>query len=173
MAGENLWSEKNSMFSLCFLSFKFSMSLSTWSSGLSLLLVLRHCFGSRKVSVVRKTLYVPFNSNAVFTCDQTHALHFFFLAEQKPMQWENSLYFIWFKFITRARWKVLGLAYIKLGTSGRWVGTRHSSVSFLGRTFKYYVFAPMGKFQLELNYLYFPPSSHLIYVCFCPVGLLL
>ena len=27
----------------------------------------------------------------------------------------------------------------------------------------------MGRFQLELIYLYFPPSSHLIYVCFCPV----
>ena len=26
-------------------------------------------------------------------------------------------------------------------------------------------------FDLELIYLYFPPSSHLIYVCFCPVGL--
>ena len=38
-------------------------------------------------------------------------------------------------------------------------------------TFKYHVFAPMGRFQLELIYLYFPPSSHLIYVCFCPVGL--
>ena len=38
---------------------------------------------------------------------------------------------------------------------------------------KYHVFAPMGRFQLELIYLYFPPSSHLIYVCFCPVGLLL
>ena len=25
--------------------------------------------------------------------------------------------------------------------------------------------------RLELIYLYFPPSSHLIYVCFCPVGL--
>ena len=38
-------------------------------------------------------------------------------------------------------------------------------------TFKYHVFAPMGRFQLHLIYLYFPPSSHLIYVCFCPVGL--
>ena len=38
-------------------------------------------------------------------------------------------------------------------------------------TFKYHIFAPMGRFQLELIYLYFPPSSHLIYVCFCPVGL--
>ena len=28
----------------------------------------------------------------------------------------------------------------------------------------------MGRFQLELIYLYFPPSSHLIYVCFCPVN---
>ena len=28
-----------------------------------------------------------------------------------------------------------------------------------------------GCFDLELIYLYFPPSSHLIYVCFCPVGL--
>ena len=32
-------------------------------------------------------------------------------------------------------------------------------------------FAPMGRFQLELIYLYFPPSPHLLYVCFCPVGL--
>ena len=29
----------------------------------------------------------------------------------------------------------------------------------------------MGRFQLELLYLYFPPSSHLKVVCFCPVGL--
>ena len=29
-----------------------------------------------------------------------------------------------------------------------------------------------GKMNL-LFYLYFPPLSHLIYVCFCPVGLLL
>ena len=38
-------------------------------------------------------------------------------------------------------------------------------------TFKYHVFAPMGRFQLELIYLYFPPSLHLIVGCFCPVGL--
>ena len=33
-------------------------------------------------------------------------------------------------------------------------------------------FAPMGRFQLELIYLYFPPSSHLVYLCFClrPTG---
>ena len=36
---------------------------------------------------------------------------------------------------------------------------------------KYLVFAPMGRFQLELIYLYFPPSSHVLYVCLCPVGL--
>ena len=31
----------------------------------------------------------------------------------------------------------------------------------------YHVFAPMGRFQLELIYLYFPPSSHLVcgYLC--------
>ena len=28
-------------------------------------------------------------------------------------------------------------------------------------TLKYHVFAPMGRFQLELIYLYFPPSFHL------------
>ena len=28
-------------------------------------------------------------------------------------------------------------------------------------------FAPMGRFQLELIFLYFPPSSHLLYVN-CP-----
>ena len=37
-------------------------------------------------------------------------------------------------------------------------------------TKKYHVFAPMGRFQLELIYLYFPPSSQLVYLCFCPVG---
>ena len=41
----------------------------------------------------------------------------------------------------------------------------------MNSTFKYHVFAPMGRFQLELIYLYFPPSSHKIYVRFCPVGL--
>ena len=38
-------------------------------------------------------------------------------------------------------------------------------------TKKYHVFAPLGRFQLELIYLYFPPSSLLVYLCFCPVGL--
>ena len=38
-------------------------------------------------------------------------------------------------------------------------------------TFKYHVFAPMGRFQLELIYLYFSPSFHLTVGCFCPVGL--
>ena len=38
-------------------------------------------------------------------------------------------------------------------------------------TKKYHVFAPMGRFQLELIYLYFPPSSHLVYLCFFHVGL--
>ena len=28
-------------------------------------------------------------------------------------------------------------------------------------------YAPMGRFQLELIYLYFPPSSQLVYLCFC------
>ena len=31
---------------------------------------------------------------------------------------------------------------------------------------KNHVFAPMGRFQIELIYLYFPPSSHLVYLCF-------
>ena len=31
-------------------------------------------------------------------------------------------------------------------------------------TFKYHVFAPMKGFQLELIYLYFPPSFHLTVV---------
>ena len=29
----------------------------------------------------------------------------------------------------------------------------------------------MGRFQLELVHLYFPPSFHLTVDCFCPVGL--
>ena len=36
-------------------------------------------------------------------------------------------------------------------------------------TFKYHVFAPMGRFQLELIFLYFPLSFHLTVGCFCPV----
>ena len=28
-----------------------------------------------------------------------------------------------------------------------------------------------NKMKLESIYLYFPPSSHLVYLCFCPVGL--
>ena len=36
-------------------------------------------------------------------------------------------------------------------------------------TKKYHVFAPMGRFQLESIYLYFPPSSQLVYLCFSPV----
>ena len=43
--------------------------------------------------------------------------------------------------------------------------------SRLLNTKKYHVFAPMGRFQLESIYLYFPPSSQLLYLCFCPVGL--
>ena len=35
-------------------------------------------------------------------------------------------------------------------------------------TFKYHVFAPMGRFQLESIYFYFPPSSQLLYLYFCP-----
>ena len=38
-------------------------------------------------------------------------------------------------------------------------------------TKKYHVFAPKGRFHLESIYLYFPPSSQQVYLCFCPVGL--
>ena len=31
-------------------------------------------------------------------------------------------------------------------------------------TKKYHVFAPMGRFQLESIYLYFPPSSQLVFL---------
>ena len=42
---------------------------------------------------------------------------------------------------------------------------------FIFNTKKYQVFAPMGRFKLESIYLYFPPSSQLVYLCFCPVGI--
>ena len=38
-------------------------------------------------------------------------------------------------------------------------------------TFKYHVIAPMGRFLLELMYLYFSPFFHQTVSCFCPVGL--
>ena len=37
-------------------------------------------------------------------------------------------------------------------------------------TKKYHVFVPMGRFQFESIYLYFPPLSQLLYLCFCPVN---
>ena len=37
-------------------------------------------------------------------------------------------------------------------------------------TKKCHVFTPMGRFQLESIYLYFPPSSQQVYLCFCPVA---
>ena len=37
------------------------------------------------------------------------------------------------------------------------------TVEAVMNTFKYHVFAPMGRFQLETIYLYFPPSSQLLY----------
>ena len=47
---------------------------------------------------------------------------------------------------------------VKLRTSGHWVGTQTGAGVF---------------FTLESIYLYFPPSSQLLYLCFCPVGFLL
>ena len=49
--------------------------------------------------------------------------------------------------------------------------TSQALMSLYVNTKKYHVFAPMGRFQLESIYLYFPPSSQLVYLCFCPVGL--
>ena len=46
-----------------------------------------------------------------------------------------------------------------------------SFVNIFVNTFKYHVFAPMGRFQLELIYLYSPLSFHLRVDCFCPAGL--
>ena len=40
-----------------------------------------------------------------------------------------------------------------------------SNYTSVFNTFKYHVFAPMGRFQLESIYLYFPPSSQL-FICF-------
>ena len=39
---------------------------------------------------------------------------------------------------------------------------RRQRLKYIVNNFKYHVFAPMGRFQLELIYLYFPPSSHQI-----------
>ena len=57
-----------------------------------------------------------------------------------------------------------------VGTVGRGPVAIHSSGQTISNTKKYHVFAPMGRFQLELIYLYFPPSSHLVYyfcICWC------
>ena len=43
-------------------------------------------------------------------------------------------------------------------------GDAISKLSNQTHIFKYHVFAPIGKFQLELIYLYFPPSFHLTVV---------
>ena len=54
----------------------------------------------------------------------------------------------------RVRWKVLTEAQ----------GFHEGVKGYTTITFKYHVFAPMGRFQLELIYLYFPPSFHLTLV---------
>jgi len=44
----------------------------------------------------------------------------------------------------------------------------HYNVKYIStNTFKYHVFAPMGRFQLKLIYLYFPLSLNLTVGCFC------
>ena len=45
----------------------------------------------------------------------------------------------------------------------KWDSTAEKEASYVD-IFKYHVFAPMGRFQLELIYLYFPPSFHLTVV---------
>ena len=45
-----------------------------------------------------------------------------------------------------------------VGTVGRRPVAIHSSGQTISNTKKYHVFAPMGRFQLESIYLYFPPS---------------
>jgi hypothetical protein len=43
-----------------------------------------------------------------------------------------------------------------------WGVESETPVFKFSNTKKYHVFAPNGRFQLELIYLYFPPSSHLL-----------
>ena len=52
-----------------------------------------------------------------------------------------------------------------------WLNMANVFYSLAIYTKQNHVFAPMGRFHLELIYLYYPPSSHLVYLCFCPVGL--
>ena len=49
----------------------------------------------------------------------------------------------------------LFISSIKVGKDSKKI------ISIITDTFKYHVFAPMGRFQLESIYLYFPPSSQL------------
>ena len=60
---------------------------------------------------------------------------------------------------------VIANAHIKIGSNSY---EKVETFKYLGsllkiNTFKYHVFAPMGRFQLESIYLYFPPSSQLLY----------
>ena len=61
-----------------------------------------------------------------------------------------------------------------LQLTGRWQNDGIISLALRSvksnNTFKYHVFAPMGRFQLEIIYLYFSPSFHITVGSFCPVG---
>ena len=66
---------------------------------------------------------------------------------------------------------IICINYYKLQEEQSGFSPEHSSTDnvfilrhHLHNTFKYRVFAPMGRFQLELIYLYFPPSFHLAVV---------
>ena len=56
---------------------------------------------------------------------------------------------------------------VRYGEKKNWRNIIYVWVILWVNTFKYHVFAPMGRFQLESIYLYFPPSSQLLHLCFC------
>ena len=52
-------------------------------------------------------------------------------------------------------------ASVRLALTLRFLATGDTTaIYYIYITKKYHVFAPMGRFQLESIYLYFPPSSH-------------
>ena len=58
---------------------------------------------------------------------------------------------------------VLTRPFVPVGDHRIRVATTDATKLCTYNTFKYHVFAPMGRFQLELFTLIIPPSSHLVY----------
>ena len=96
------------------------------------------------------------------TIGSTLCLQLELLVDERKMYVNGLLFFIVIIIIII----IIIVVVIKAGNSCYYSVQTLLSSRLLSKinTFKYHVFAPMGRFQLESIYLYFPPSSQLLHL---------